>query len=73
MGTVEAYEHRGARYKSLKIETEAELREALLLFHEEQDVWLKKLLAEKLYNQDVLKLSDSDRAQILEATKCRID
>lgn len=73
MGKVEAYEHRGSRYRSLKTDTEAQVQDVLRLFHQEHDMWLKKILAMKLHDQDVWQPGELDRVLISEALKCRID
>ena len=73
MGRVEAYEHRGARYRSLETETQAQVQAVLDAFHEEKDIWLKKILALKLDNQGIWPLSASDAALVSEAIQCRIE
>ena len=72
MGKIEAYEHRGARYRALRTETPSQVQDVLRCFHEEEDIWLKKILAMKLNTQSVIQLDEPDRALILEAMKCQI-
>jgi len=72
MTRVIQYEHRGQLYRQLVIRNQADAAVVAHMFRNEQDVWLKKLLASKL--QDVIGTYDLElsEADIREAIKCRI-
>lgn len=73
MGTVEAYEHRGSRYSALEVRSQAQALEVLKMFHDEKDIWLKKILAMKLRGQNELEIEGTNLDLVREALECRIN
>jgi hypothetical protein len=66
------YEHRGDLYRQLRICNEADARAAARLFKEENDIWLKKILALKMI--EALDVYDCGMSVIdlQEVARCRI-
>jgi len=72
MVTVIPYEHRGHLYRKIVVCNQSDAVNLARMFREESDVWLKKILAEKLREVEgafSLKISEID---ICEAIKCQI-
>lgn len=72
MKKIEPYEHKGKRLSELKIESSTDLENAIVLFREEKDKWLRKIIAKRIMDK-IQKYDTSDyMAELEEALKCRI-
>ena len=66
------YEHRGKMYRELVICNKCDVDKIVHMFNEESNVWLKKLLAVKLYEVvDIYDLNEYE-LDIYEAILCQI-
>lgn len=67
------YEHKGKKIIERRIETIKDVYGILEEFRNENDIWLKKLLAFKLLDYLTNHKMDLDKSELLRATECRIN
>jgi hypothetical protein len=72
MEKVVPYEHRGARYRNLTIQSQSEAEEAAAIYRAECDVWLKKILASKLLEAASVYAVDISVEEFNRLLRCRI-
>jgi hypothetical protein len=73
MNKVTPYEHRGELYRELTIRSQADALVIAQAFREEQDVWLRKILASKLLEKTSLYDCGLLEYDLREAVQCRIN
>jgi hypothetical protein len=73
MKRVIPYEHKGLAFRNIKISGEEDARKTLELFESEKDIWLKKILAQKLIEAARIYHLEISERLLGEATKCRIE
>lgn len=66
------YEHKGKRIIGYQLRSVADVYRILKEFRNENDIWLKKLLAVKLIDYLNTNKVDLDKSELLRATECQI-
>ena len=72
MTHVVPYEHRGKRYRELRISSQADVASVEQAFRREADPWLRKLLASKLREARERYDVDVPESDLAEAMRCRV-
>jgi hypothetical protein len=72
MANVTPYEHRGAQYRAMTIQSQTDATHVASCYIAERDIWLKKILATKLVNAAVHFEIAISINELKEAMQCRI-